>query len=301
MRLYAGTSGYSYKEWKGNFYPEKLSAEEMLAYYATKLPAVEINNTFYRMPRENVVASWAEGVPEDFRFSIKASRRITHIKRLKNAAEETDYLIRTLRVLEQRLGVILFQLPPNLSKDLFRLREFLDILPLGTRAAFEFRHPSWFDEEVYETLRKENCPICIADTEEHDDTQIVSTADWGYLRLRKPGYSKPQLKGWHSEIEAQGWGEAFVFFKHEDEGAGPAMAGRFLELAGGLLCAPWLDIATTGDTAATDQVLVSNFKYFCSFATSWGTISSIKSACSHFGIPLFSRSSNRFKASASMP
>lgn len=232
MKLYVGTSGYSYKEWKGNFYPEKLTPQEMLAYYATKLPAVEINNTFYRLPREHVVESWAEQVPKDFRFSVKASRRITHVKRLKNAAEETDYLLRTIGALKERLGVVLFQLPPNLSKDLFRLHAFLDVLPLGTRAAFEFRHPSWFDEDVYAALRKENCPLCIADTEDNEDTQIVSTADWGYLRLRKPGYRKPQLEKWGARIAAQGWTEAFVFFKHEDAGAGPKMAARFIELAG---------------------------------------------------------------------
>jgi uncharacterized protein YecE (DUF72 family) len=231
MKLFVGTSGYSYKEWKGNFYPKDLDAKEMLRYYATKLPSVEINNTFYRLPRTDVVESWAEQVPGAFRFAIKASRRITHIKRLKNAADETDYLIRTTDVLKDRLGVILFQLPPNLPKDVTRLQSFLDLLPLGTRAAFEFRHPSWFDDEVYECLRGENCPLCIADTEEGGEAQVVSTANWGYLRLRKPNYRKPRLEKWLKQIAAQGWEETFVFFKHEDEGAGPKMAARFIDLS----------------------------------------------------------------------
>jgi uncharacterized protein YecE (DUF72 family) len=231
MKLHVGTSGYSYKEWKGNFYPKDLAAGEMLGYYATKLHAVEINNTFYRLPRANVVESWSKQVPEDFRFAIKASRRITHIKRLKNTMDETEYLIRTTSALGDRLGVILFQLPPNLPKDVARLRAFLDLLPLGTRAAFEFRHPSWFDEDVYECLRGEDCAICIADTEENSDTEIIATASWGYLRLRKPTYRKPELLKWLQAIGSQTWEEAFVFFKHEDEGAGPKQAARFIELS----------------------------------------------------------------------
>lgn len=231
MKLYVGTSGYSYKEWKGSFYPADLAADEMLAHYATKLPSVEINNTFYRLPRADVVQTWSEQVPDDFKFAIKASRRITHLKRLKNAMDETDYLLRTLESLKQRLGVILFQLPPNLPKDMFRLKSFLDVLPMGTRAAFEFRHPTWFDDEVYECLRGENCPLCVVDTEDSKGVSIVSTAGWGYLRLRKPNYRKPQLVKWLNEIHAQEWTEAFIFFKHEDDGAGPRMAKRFIELS----------------------------------------------------------------------
>jgi uncharacterized protein YecE (DUF72 family) len=231
VRLYVGTSGYSYKEWKGNFYPEDLAAKDMLAYYAARLPAVEINNTFYRLPRADVIEKWAEQVPEDFRFSIKASRRITHVKRLKNALDETDYLIRTTGRLVKRLGVILFQLPPSLPKDVPRLRSFLDALPLGTRAAFEFRHASWFDDDVYDCLRGENCALCVADTEESRGTSIVSTSDWGYLRLRRPDYGEPTLVSWLKTIGEQDWREAFVFFKHEDEGVGPELAARFIELS----------------------------------------------------------------------
>ncbi|MEE9271649.1 MAG: DUF72 domain-containing protein [Candidatus Krumholzibacteria bacterium] len=231
MALYAGTSGYSYKEWKGTFYPDKLPAEEMLHYYATQLPAVEINNTFYRLPRASVVDAWAQQVPDDFRFVIKASRRITHFKRLRDTRDETEYLLRTISGLGDRLGVVLFQLPPNLKKDVERLEDFLDELPKGTRAAFEFRHDTWRDDDVYELLRGRNLALCVADNEGDTMPELVRTADWGYLRLRRPNYRKPQLSAWIERVRAQDWKEAYVFFKHEDGNAGPAMARRFLELA----------------------------------------------------------------------
>jgi uncharacterized protein YecE (DUF72 family) len=231
MKLYAGTSGYSYKEWKGHFYPEKISNDKMLAFYATKLPSVEINNTFYRMPRASMLATWAERVPADFRFVLKASQRITHFKRLKNAEEETRYLLDTVETLEDKLGVLLFQLPPNMKKDLERLDAFLETLPEGTRAAFEFRHATWFDDEVYDALRRRGCPLCLADTDDSLEVPLVSTADWGYLRLRRPGYTDRDMRRWIDSIGQQGWKEAYVFFKHEDEAAGPKMAVRFLELA----------------------------------------------------------------------
>jgi uncharacterized protein YecE (DUF72 family) len=229
MKIWAGTSGYSYKEWKGTFYPPDLPAKDMLAHYAGRLPAVEINNTFYRLPEKSMLLAWAAQVPPGFRFALKASRRITHMKRLKNAEEETAYLLDTAGVLGPRLGVVLFQLPPYLQADLDRLRRFLDLLPHGTRAAFEFRHPSWMDPAVNAALEGRNCALCVADTEE-GGPGIVRTADWGYLRLRRPGYSDEELRAWSGEISGQGWTEAFVFFKHEDEGAGPAMALRLLSL-----------------------------------------------------------------------
>jgi uncharacterized protein YecE (DUF72 family) len=231
MTLYAGTSGYSYKEWKGTFYPEKLPAEEMLRYYATQLPAVEINNTFYRLPNASVIDAWAEQVSGDFRFVIKASRRITHFKRLRNAGDETEYLLRTISGLGDRLGVILFQLPPNLKKDVDRLEDFLDELPKGTRAAFEFRHETWLDDDVYDLLRGRNLALCVADNDGDATPELVRTADWGYLRLRRPDYRKAQLNAWIERVHAQDWKEAYVFFKHEDGSAGPAMARRFLDLA----------------------------------------------------------------------
>jgi uncharacterized protein YecE (DUF72 family) len=231
MNLFVGTSGYSYKEWKGNFYPEDLPAKEMLACYAQRLPAVEINNTFYRLPQPTMVENWKEQVPESFRFSIKATQRITHIKRLKNCAEETKYLMETAALLGQRLGVVLFQLPPNSKKDTERLREFLECLPSNTRAAFEFRHESWLDDEILDLLRGKNRALVVSDTDEKPLTSINATADWGYLRLRRTAYSDDDLKSWMQLVQEQTWKDAFVFFKHEDEGVGPKLAAQFIALS----------------------------------------------------------------------
>ena len=231
MNLYVGTSGYSYKEWKGNFYPEDLPAKEMLAYYSHRLPAVEINNTFYRLPQPSMVENWRDQVPETFRFSIKATQRITHIKRLKNCTEETKFLIETASLLRERLGVVLFQLPPNSKKDLERFREFLECLPEQTRAAFEFRNESWLDEETLDLLRQKNFALVVSDTDEKPLTSITNTGDWGYLRLRKTAYSDQELSDWMKRVEEQKWKDAFVFFKHEDEGVGPKLAAQFLTLS----------------------------------------------------------------------
>jgi len=232
MNVYVGTSGYSYKEWKGNFYPEDLPAKEMLSYYSRRLPAVEINNTFYRLPQPAMVENWRDQVPDDFRFSIKATQRITHIKRLKNCAEETKYLLDTAALLKARLGVVLFQLPPNSKKDAERLKDFLDLLPGDQRAAFEFRHESWFDDEVFQLLQAKNCALVVSDTDEKPLTEIISTVDWGYLRLRKTNYESSDLVEWMKRVQDQKWKDAFIFFKHEDEGVGPKLAKQFLELAG---------------------------------------------------------------------
>ena len=231
MIVYAGTSGYSYKEWKGHFYPEKLPAGEMLSFYAERLGAVEINNTFYRLPKESVLDGWAAQVPEDFRFSIKASRRITHFKRLKQTDDETAYLLRVLGTLGPMLGVVLFQLPPNFKKDLPRLESFLDLLPPRAPTAFEFRHQSWFDDDVVAVLKDRGCALCLADTDDGDPPPLVDTGSLGYLRLRRADYSDEDLRAWAGRIEEQSWDRVFVFFKHEDEAAGPRMAQRFLELA----------------------------------------------------------------------
>lgn len=232
MHLYVGTSGYSYKEWKGSFYPEKLPAKEMLAYYASRLPAVEINNTFYRLPQKSVLENWREQVSADFRFSVKASQKITHFKRLNNAADETKYLLDAATALGDHLGPILFQLPPNMKKDLPRLESFLNNLPEGTRATWEFRHPTWMDDDVLELLSRKNQALCIADTDDLPVTHVDKTADWGYLRLRRVNYSEENLADWLQRVRDQNWREAFVFFKHEDEGTGPRLAGEFLKLAG---------------------------------------------------------------------
>ncbi len=230
MNLYAGTSGFSYKEWKGFFYPEKMAPDQMLTFYSTKLPAVEINNTFYRLPRRELLEGWAAQVPPDFRFAIKASQKITHMKRLKNASEETGYLMEIVGVLEKKLGVVFFQLPPNFKKDLERLGAFLDTLPENVPIAWEFRHETWFDDEVYDLLRKKNAALCLADADDELNVPMVSTASWGYLRLRRPDYSADELQHWYQWIRDQKWKDAFVFFKHEDAGAGPKMATEFLGL-----------------------------------------------------------------------
>jgi uncharacterized protein YecE (DUF72 family) len=233
VELHVGTSGYSYKEWKGSFYPEDLPAKEMLSYYGEHLNAVEINNTFYRLPKVSVLETWASQVPESFRFSIKASRRITHFTRLKEEAREpTEYLLSTIGSLGDKLGVLLFQLPPNFKKDIPRLEGFLDMLPDGTPAAFEFRHESWSDDEVHEALKSKGVALVCADTDDsEDDEPLVHTAGWGYLRLRRPDYDDSDLGRWVERIAELEWDRAFVFFKHEDEGAGPRLAGRFREIA----------------------------------------------------------------------
>ena len=231
MNLYVGTSGYSYKEWKGSFYPEKIPAKEMLRYYSERLSTVEINATFYRMPQPSMLENWKEQVPASFRFSLKAPQRITHFKRLKESEDETKYFLETASVLGDELGVVLFQLPPNFKKDLPRLETFLTQLPAATRAAFEFRHPTWFDDDVLDLLRRQNRPLVVSDTDDLPTTHIDKTADWGYLRLRRVLYSAENLREWLGRIRAQNWREAYLFFKHEDAGTGPRLAAQFLELA----------------------------------------------------------------------
>jgi len=231
MNLYVGTSGYSYKEWKGTFYPADMSAKGMLHYYGERFRTVEINNTFYRMPSVSVLERWAGDVPADFKFVLKASRQITHMKRLKDAADSVSYLLEAAGALKERLGPLLFQLPPNLKKDVPRLRDFLALLPPKRRVAFEFRHQSWFDEEVFGLLRDHQAALCIAEADNDLEVPFVSTADWGYLRLRRPDYDDAELKKWAKLVREQSWQNVFAFFKHEDEGKAPLMARRFLELA----------------------------------------------------------------------
>jgi len=231
MNLYVGTSGYSYKEWKGPFYPADLPDKQMLHFYGERFRSVEINNTFYRMPKSSVLEAWAAEVPEDFQFVIKASQRITHFQRLKDCRDSVEYLLDVIGVLKNRLGPVLFQLPPNLPKDAGRLRDFLALLPPQRRLAFEFRHQTWFDEEVFGILREHQAVLCLAEAENELEIPFVSTADWGYLRLRRPDYGDAELKSWGKRVAEQKWRDAFIFFKHEDEGKGPQMAKRFLELA----------------------------------------------------------------------
>jgi len=230
MRLRVGTSGWSYKEWKGSFYPEKLAAKDMLRFYAGHFGTVEVNNTFYRMPRNEVLEGWAAEVPEDFAFVLKAPKRITHDRRLNDVADSVEYLLRTASALGPRQGPFLIQLPPNFKKDLDRLRAFLGLLPPPARAAFEFRNASWFEDDVYAAIREHGHAWCVADTGEEGDPPFVATADWGYLRLRGVNYSDEDLRTWAARMKAESWREVFVFFKHEDEGTGPKLAQRFMEL-----------------------------------------------------------------------
>jgi uncharacterized protein YecE (DUF72 family) len=231
VRALVGTSGFAYDEWKGSFYPADLAKDRMLAHYGTKLPSVEINNTFYRMPKESVLRQWAGAVPADFRFALKASRRITHIGRLKNAGDPLAYLLSTSAALGEKLGVILFQLPPNLRRDDALLADFLALLPPGCPAAMEFRHASWFDDAVLETLRARGVALVAGDTEDPAaPPPLVATADFGYLRLRADEYDEAAIVAWAERIRALPWERVFVYFKHET--LGPAYAQRLLECFG---------------------------------------------------------------------
>ncbi|MCZ6887081.1 MAG: DUF72 domain-containing protein [Gammaproteobacteria bacterium] len=231
MQWLAGTSGYSYKEWKGIFYPEDLASDAMLSFYATRLPAVEINNTFYRMPRRHVLEGWHDAVPGSFRFVIKASRRITHHARLNDVEEPAAYLAEAVSTLEDKLGCVLFQLPPYLRKSAERLDKFLTFWPKELPAAVEFRHDSWFDQEIADILHKHGASICVSEDGKLPLPEFFSTTDWVYFRLRKPGYDKRALATWLKRGSDAGVESGFAFFKHEDEGAGPALAAKFLGLA----------------------------------------------------------------------
>ena len=218
MRILVGTSGWSYKEWKGSFYPPKLPPDEMLRFYASRFPTVEVNNSFYRIPSEPVLAGWSAQVPDGFRFVLKASRRITHNNRLKDEDGSLAYFLRAVNPLGERLGPTLFQLPPTFKKDLSRLHDFLGRLPKRWPAALEFRHASWFDEEVYDLLRARDVPLVTVDEDESEGTgaPLVPTASWGYLRLRRTEYDAAAVQAWAAKIRKQGWTEAYVFLKHEE-------------------------------------------------------------------------------------
>jgi uncharacterized protein YecE (DUF72 family) len=225
--VHVGTSGFSYKEWKGNFYPEKIKPADMLPFYAARFDTVEINNTFYRMPSAATLAPWAGQVGDAFRFILKAPQRITHQKRLNAVDDDVAYFFAAAATLGDRLGPVLFQLPPYMKKDVERLDALLRLVPVGRRAAFEFRHESWFSDDVYESLRRGGGALCLADTDEEPIEALRSTARWGYLRLRRVAYDEAALARWAERVRGQGWQEAFVFFKHEDEGKGPLYAQAF--------------------------------------------------------------------------
>ncbi|UCG85824.1 MAG: DUF72 domain-containing protein [Gemmatimonadota bacterium] len=230
MNLHVGTSGYSYKEWKGSFYPAGLGPAELLRYYSQHFDTVEINSSFYRMPTEKTLIQWEAQVPERFVFVLKASRRITHLKRLNGVEDELSYLLNTVGILGGRLGPLLFQLPPNMKKDTNKLVTFLRLLSDRCRAAIEFRNKSWFDDDVYDAMKNHNTALVYSDSDDRDVEQRVVTADFGYLRLRRERYEDRDLEAWRDLIKAQPWKAAFVFFKHEDDAAGPRLAKRLLQL-----------------------------------------------------------------------
>jgi uncharacterized protein YecE (DUF72 family) len=229
--LHVGTSGYNFPEWRGSFYPAKLPTAKWLEYYATQLGTVEINYTFYRMPSAKTVAGWDAATPAAFTFVLKAPQRITHIARLKNIDESLRFFLETARTLGPKLGPILFQLPPNFKKDVALLGDLLTQFPADLRCAWEFRHASWFGDDVYEVLRTGSAALCVADTEE-GTTPLEATADFGYVRLRDEGYKKKDLDDWVTKLQTLGreWTDAFVFFKHEGKGEGPKLAAQFAGL-----------------------------------------------------------------------
>jgi len=230
-RLFAGASGYSFKEWKGSFYPADMKPDAMLAWYAERLPTVEINNTFYQMPKVSVLENWAKSTPEGFRFAIKASRRITHMARLKadTAADSVAFLYKNLAALGAKRGPVLFQLPPFLKKDLPRLSEFLRLLPEGHGAAFEFRNDSWFADDVYDLLKGAGAALCLSEREDNAPPPLVETAPWGYVRLRLETYSEDDLEQWATRLAATAWREIYVYFMHEP--TAPAYAQTLMRAA----------------------------------------------------------------------
>lgn len=235
MSIHIGTSGYNYPEWRGTFYPEGFATDKMLSYYVRRFPTVEINYSFYRLPSEKTVGEWAGAAPEGFTFTMKAPRRITHDARLK--LEESRNMLEAFlarsRLLEGKLGVLLFQLPPSLRKSLPLLDTFLNSLPSDLRAAFEFRHASWVDSDVFDRLRAHNIALCITDTEA-STTPLEPTATHGYFRLRDEGYGPAEIADWARTIQGlkSNWEEIFVYFKHEEAGKGPAFARMLMQQLG---------------------------------------------------------------------
>jgi uncharacterized protein YecE (DUF72 family) len=230
MKIYIGTSGFGYKEWKGIFYPEKIVPKEMLRFYSQHFNTVEVNNTFYHRPTEGLLTSWAGQVPDDFVFAFKAPQSITHLKRLRNVEEETEYLFRTLSLLDRKLGPVLFQFPNSFQADRPRLEAFLDLLPPNSSCAFDFRSPSWQGTEILDLLHQRRCCLCLEDTDDNPAREITGTASWGYLRLRRSDYTDDDLSQWMERIFSQKWENAFVFFKHEEAALGPQRAILFQKL-----------------------------------------------------------------------
>jgi uncharacterized protein YecE (DUF72 family) len=231
VNKWIGTSGFQYAEWKGSFYPEDLPAAKMLPFYAERFNTTEVNYTFHRIPAPKTITNWCQLTPETFRFTLKAPQKVTHFARLRDCGDTVDYFYDVASGLGSRLGPVLFQLPPNLKKDVPLLEHFTESLPASMRAAFEFRDESWLDAEIFALLRKRNVCVCIADTEKLETPQVV-TADWGYLRLRREDYQTDDVKRWANVIKEHvgEWSDVFVYFKHEEAGIGPKLATKMREL-----------------------------------------------------------------------
>ncbi len=230
MQWHIGTSGFSYAEWKGAFYPAAIKNDAMLAFYATRLGAVELNNTFYRMPRAEVVAKWAAQVPDAFRFAVKAPQRLTWTHKLRDCAEPLGWLFAAIEPLGPRLGCVFYQVPKFVRKDLEVLTTFLALQRPGVPVAFEFAHPSWLDDDAIAVLRQHDAAVVLSDKDGADTPALIDTGTWGYLRLRRAEYGDDDLRGWRQRIGERGWQRCFLFFKHEDSCAGPALAERFAAL-----------------------------------------------------------------------
>ena len=231
MEQWIGTSGFQYTEWKGTFYPEDLPTAKMLPFYAERFATTEINYSFHRIPSAKTIEGWWKATPDRFKFSLKAPQKITHFSKLRNCGDTMRYFHQVICDLEKKLGPVLFQLPPTLKKDAALLQEFLAVVPDGMRGAFEFRDPSWTDDEIFELLKTKNIALCIADSEKLS-TPDVATADYGYLRLRREDYQETDVLRWAEVIKARAnvWSDAFIYFKHEESGIGPKLATRMMEL-----------------------------------------------------------------------
>jgi uncharacterized protein YecE (DUF72 family) len=231
MESWIGTSGFQYAEWKGNFYPEDLPAAKMLPFYAERLNTTEINYTFHRIPSAKTIDNWNKLTPATFRFALKAPQKITHWSKLRDCADTMRYFCDVVSGLGEKFGPVLFQLPPTFKKDTFVLADFVNCFPTGMRAAFEFRHESWFGDDVWEIFKSRNVALCIAETEDFATPNVV-TADYGYLRLRRADYTKIDIERWTEFVSEQKkrWSDAFVYFKHEEAGAGPKFAKQMMEM-----------------------------------------------------------------------
>lgn len=230
MNLWIGTSGFQYPEWRGTFYPEVFPTSKMLPYYAERFSSTEVNYTFRRIPSAKTIDAWSQATPARFKFSLKAPQKVTHFAKLRDCSDTLRYFQQVVSALEAKLGAVLFQLPPGFKKDVAVLAAFLEELPTGMRAAFEFRHESWFDDEVFAALRSRNAALCIADSQKLS-TPVVATADFGYLRLRREDYVGADIARWAETVQttAAQWSDAFVYFKHEESGIGPKFAAEFAD------------------------------------------------------------------------